>query len=194
MSQRLNAGFNAPRFSVGTGDPDGAIPRAAAFASPPSKSSLFRIPGVSFQSRADGVTQPAANHAASVSVVPGFDVHSSVRAVARREPFPSDSVGLGHPVETLADVRRTDARSAQIGGPDSISQCFQVSAYSGEEFRSKRFLRFASSRSCNDALAFSAAVFLVARIASAISSIYSAPQKFAIVLTANSTTRTFAIV
>jgi hypothetical protein len=29
-------------------------------------------------------------------------------------------------------VRRPDARSAQIGGPDGISQCFQVSAYSGE--------------------------------------------------------------
>jgi hypothetical protein len=29
-------------------------------------------------------------------------------------------------------VRGADARSAQIGGPDSISQCFQVSAYSVE--------------------------------------------------------------
>jgi hypothetical protein len=29
-------------------------------------------------------------------------------------------------------VRRADARSAQIGGPDSISHRFQVSAYSGE--------------------------------------------------------------
>jgi hypothetical protein len=34
-------------------------------------------------------------------------------------------------------VRRTDARSAQIGGPDSISQCFQVSSYSGEPRPSK---------------------------------------------------------
>jgi hypothetical protein len=29
-------------------------------------------------------------------------------------------------------VRRPDARSAQIGGPDGISHSFQVSAYSGE--------------------------------------------------------------
>jgi len=29
-------------------------------------------------------------------------------------------------------VRRADARSAQIGGPDGISHRFQVSAYSGE--------------------------------------------------------------
>jgi hypothetical protein len=34
-------------------------------------------------------------------------------------------------------MRRPDARSAQIGGPDRISQCFQVSAYSGEPFTSK---------------------------------------------------------
>jgi hypothetical protein len=38
----------------------------------------------------------------------------------------------GHPEEPLADVRRADARSAQIGGPDGIAQAFQVSAYSGE--------------------------------------------------------------
>jgi hypothetical protein len=31
-------------------------------------------------------------------------------------------------------VRRADARSAQIGGPAGISQCFQVSSYSGEPF------------------------------------------------------------
>jgi hypothetical protein len=40
--------------------------------------------------------------------------------------------GLGHPVQPLPDVRCPDARSAQIGGPDGISQLFQVSAYSGE--------------------------------------------------------------
>jgi hypothetical protein len=32
----------------------------------------------------------------------------------------------------LTDVRRADARSAQIGSPDGIAQCFQVSAYSVE--------------------------------------------------------------
>jgi hypothetical protein len=31
-------------------------------------------------------------------------------------------------------MRGADARSAQIGGPDSISQCFQVSAYSREPY------------------------------------------------------------
>lgn len=48
-------------------------------------------------------------------------------------------VVVGQPVsgnadeeETLTDVRRTDARSAQIGGPDCIAQCFQVNPYSVE--------------------------------------------------------------
>lgn len=92
------------------------------------------MPGVSFQSRAEGVTQPAMNHAASVSVVPelaGFAV--SLRAtVAFLKPFESVRVGVGHPPQPLSDVRRADARSAQIGAPDSISQSFQVSTYSGE--------------------------------------------------------------
>jgi hypothetical protein len=34
----------------------------------------------------------------------------------------------------LPYVGRARARSAQIGGPDTISQCFQVSAYSSEPF------------------------------------------------------------
>jgi len=33
-------------------------------------------------------------------------------------------------------VRRPDARSAQIGGPDGISTVFQISAYSGEPLTS----------------------------------------------------------
>jgi hypothetical protein len=33
-------------------------------------------------------------------------------------------------------VGRADARRAQIGGPDGISQVFQVSAYSGEPLTS----------------------------------------------------------
>lgn len=47
------------------------------------------------------------------------------------------AMGVGHPPQALPDVRRTDARSAQIGGPDGISQRFQVSPYSGEPFASK---------------------------------------------------------
>jgi hypothetical protein len=47
------------------------------------------------------------------------------------------ALGLGHPEQPLSHVRRRDARSAQIGGPNGITQSFQVSAYSGEPFTSK---------------------------------------------------------
>ena len=41
---------------------------------------------------------------------------------------------VGHPdeIKSLSNVRRTDARSAQIGGPDGISQCFHFSPYNVE--------------------------------------------------------------
>jgi len=48
----------------------------------------------------------------------------------------SFTFGVGHPPKPLSDLGGADARSAQIGGPDGISQCFQVSAYSGEPFTS----------------------------------------------------------
>jgi len=41
--------------------------------------------------------------------------------------FPSRVVGVGHEVETLADVRGADARSAEIDRPDGEARCFQVS-------------------------------------------------------------------
>jgi hypothetical protein len=37
---------------------------------------------------------------------------------------------VGHPEKSLSDVRRTDARSAQIGSRAGISQLLQVSEYS----------------------------------------------------------------
>jgi hypothetical protein len=41
-------------------------------------------------------------------------------------------IGVGHPPQTLSDVRRAEARSAQIGGPAGISHVFQINSYSGE--------------------------------------------------------------
>jgi hypothetical protein len=58
--------------------------------------------------------------------------------VRLRADFESPTVAVGHPPKPLPDVRRADARSAQIGGPDGIVQCFQVSSYSGEPCTSKR--------------------------------------------------------
>ena len=49
-----------------------------------------------------------------------------------RPPPLDDFFTVGHPVKPLSDMRRALARSAQIGGPDCITQSFQVSTYSGE--------------------------------------------------------------
>jgi hypothetical protein len=49
-------------------------------------------------------------------------------------------------------VRRADARSAQIGGPDGISCCFQVSAYSGEPLASIARRNLLSKDRCRAAL------------------------------------------
>jgi hypothetical protein len=49
----------------------------------------------------------------------------------------------------LPDVWRADARSAQIGGPDCISQSFQVSTYSGEPFTSSLARNLLAKRRCS---------------------------------------------
>ncbi len=49
-------------------------------------------------------------------------------------------------------MRRPDARSAQIGGPDGIAQCFQVSPYSGEPCTSKAARNLLSKDRCRTAL------------------------------------------
>jgi hypothetical protein len=62
------------------------------------------MPDVSFQSRAEGVTQPAG----------------------------SSPAGNPGKVEPLSDMRRAEARSAEIGRPEGVSRAFQVSRYKVE--------------------------------------------------------------
>lgn len=47
-------------------------------------------------------------------------------------PFQSRAAAVGHPIQPLADVRSTDARSAQIGRCAGVIRCFQVSLYKVE--------------------------------------------------------------
>jgi len=44
----------------------------------------------------------------------------------------SAHLGVGHPVESLSDVRGADARSAQIRRPKGVTRAFQVSLYKVE--------------------------------------------------------------
>jgi hypothetical protein len=42
------------------------------------------------------------------------------------EFFESPAIGVGHPVNSLPDVRGADARSAEIDRPDGVTLTFQV--------------------------------------------------------------------
>lgn len=64
----------------------------------------------------------------------------------------SFAFGVGHPIKPLSSMWRSDARSAQIGGPDFILQRFQVIAYSGEPFTSKAARNLFSKDDCRPAL------------------------------------------
>jgi hypothetical protein len=44
------------------------------------------------------------------------------------DPRPSARTGVGHEEQPLSDVRRADARSAEIERPDGMARAFQVSA------------------------------------------------------------------
>jgi hypothetical protein len=50
------------------------------------------------------------------------------------EQLSSCVVGVGQPnkPEALSDVRRADARSAQISSPEGVARCFHVSVYKVE--------------------------------------------------------------
>jgi hypothetical protein len=86
-----------------------------------------------------GVGQPAVNFTAD----PRFNAgprRTPVLSLNRR--FRANTVsgsvsgsvaqGVGHPEQSLPDMRRPAARSAQIGTPAGISCVFQVRTYSGE--------------------------------------------------------------
>ena len=66
--------------------------------------------------------------------------------------FASDLVGVGHPVEPLADVWGADARSAQICRPDGVARCFQVSLYKVEPRKAVRACNLLSKDLCRAAL------------------------------------------
>lgn len=61
--------------------------------------------------------------------------------------------GVGHPVKSLADVRRTDARSAQICRPAGVVRTFQVSEYSVEPSEGILARNLLSKDRCRSALA-----------------------------------------
>jgi hypothetical protein len=78
---------------------------------------------------------PAVILAASVSVVP-LCRPDSVEYPAAPLDLASAVVVVGHEVQTLADVRGTDARRAKIRNPDGVTLSFQVSVNKVEPLES----------------------------------------------------------
>lgn len=104
MSQRECAGFNWPPLSIAASEPVSISPEAVSRAGPVS-----------------------------------FTMFGSSRLSTPADPRESQAIGVGqlvvvvgHPPQALSDVRRAEARSAQIDRCAGVSRSFQVSAYKVE--------------------------------------------------------------
>ena len=80
-----------------------------------------------------------------------------IKAIVLKAPLrASATIGDAHPHRSkekpLSKVRRTDPRSAQISGPDGVSQRFHVSTYSGEPRPAIRARNLLSKDRCRPAL------------------------------------------
>mgnify|MGYP006287962391 CR=1 FL=1 len=66
-------------------------------------------------------------------------------------------LGVGHPlcgeVQSLSDMRRTDARSAEIESPDGVVRCFHVSVYKVEPNEAVLACNLFAKDDCRAALA-----------------------------------------
>ncbi|HWL54291.1 MAG TPA: hypothetical protein VNQ90_17760 [Chthoniobacteraceae bacterium] len=179
MSQRECAGFNAPRFSVEAWEDVEIAPRTCLLSGLPwgLLERLAIIPGdpcSDLISLAVGVAQPTsatvflllsvfpASLFPFLAGVPAIGVgHPASRATAARFGVKSFRVcgvslfasGVGHPPKPLPDMRRADARSAQIGSRNGISHVFQVSEYSREPLTSKLACNLLAKDRCRAALA-----------------------------------------
>lgn len=77
-----------------------------------------------------GVAQPA-NFATAlrltVALLPSGLLPVALASFAAWEPIALPTVGVGHPVKTVAPVRRAETRRAKTERPDGVSCSFQVS-------------------------------------------------------------------
>lgn len=149
MSQRECAGFNWPPLSIPAEDPVSICPETVNRAGPlqfsgslipcptmarPQIASVFRVkselPAMLFPFWA-GVPALGVAHPARAAIWPnGRPVSHGLASLAPR--FASIAVGVGHPVGSVSDVRRTDARRRKRDSPEGIFHGFQVSLYKVE--------------------------------------------------------------
>jgi hypothetical protein len=119
-----------PRFASVTV----VVGHPASFACDPSVGCIFapQLPAAS--SFADGVSQPAKSASRTKQAQPCFVPCSAF--CPNERPDVSCACGVvqpfSNPPEPLSDVRRPDARSAQINRPAGVARSFQVSVYKVE--------------------------------------------------------------
>lgn len=121
---RCASGDLLSSFATGVGHPARvACPGTTSSRLFPSLRTIdFERSPVSFQSRARGVAHPD-----SAAVVCRFS--PPCRPCA---PTPVPLLAVGHPMQPLPDMRRADARRAEIESPAGVALCFQVSVYKVE--------------------------------------------------------------
>jgi len=66
--------------------------------------------------------------------------------------FQSLAEGVTHPINSTSDMGSAHAASREIGGPDGISTCLQIMAYSSEPFISNSSANLLSKYHCRLAL------------------------------------------
>ena len=168
MSQREKAGLSWPEFAVAAGKPFDVVPEADCAATYSEFVQPFRLASFSAdfgsfppppRGKDVGVGQPASAAAAGNRSIPcdgppfglswlhGVGQPASC-AVVRRSippspclPGPVISVrGVGHPVRSVSEVRRADARSRENDRPAGVTCSFQVSENKVEPRPSSRSL------------------------------------------------------
>jgi len=141
MSQRECAGFNWPPLSISAAEPVSICPEAVNRAGPGSCVSVSLgsdglncpCPSV-WWSRAFGVGHPQTNFVSAGRPIVTFDPSGIIPVgetpiLGPLPPFPSLAAGLSHPVQSVADMRRTDARRRKRDTPEGVTQGFHVSVY-----------------------------------------------------------------
>jgi len=113
----------------------------------------------SFPSRLEGVAQLASCACSDrlVSDIPSRDPWAAARLLRARNcsavPPASWLAGVAHPVQSLSDMRRADARSAQIRRPDGVTRSFQVSENNVEPLEASWARNLLSNDDCRAELA-----------------------------------------
>jgi hypothetical protein len=121
---RANACSGVPPGSLAVGVPQPASDETAVSVSATPRDQ--RIPELSASS-ARGVGQAAS-----------FAIFGNSAFPTPADPRASHAIGVGHPMQSLSDVRRTEARRAQIDRPEGIARRFHVSLYKVEPSKSVR--------------------------------------------------------